>query len=305
MDRRLAMASDARSGLITRADALAVGVPARTWSRRQGTESIERIHPGVARQPGRGTMSDRDRIHPAVLSCSDAAMASHRSAAFLWGALPLRPGDPVDVIVCGRTRRVERSGVTVHRPRDAVDLVPVTRDGVPCTGIVRLLVDIGAINRALTARVLDHFLIAELVTFAEARAAESRHSRQGRAGVVALRMALDEIESFDGGADSALELRFHRMTRRFALPDFDHHAVIEGYEVDFVNRRYRTIVEIDGWAYHGDRSSFERDRLRDLRLAAAGWLVVRLTWAQLTAEQPMVARQLRAVLAARADLGTG
>jgi very-short-patch-repair endonuclease len=32
------------------------------------------------------------------------------------------------------------------------------------------------------------------------------------------------------------------------------------YEVDFLWREQRLVVETDGWATHGDRRSFEADR---------------------------------------------
>jgi len=51
-------------------------------------------------------------------------------------------------------------------------------------------------------------------------------------------------------------------------------------------------------AFHGSRAAFERDRLRDARLVAAGYRVVRVTWRQLTREPIAVAARLGAALAA-------
>jgi very-short-patch-repair endonuclease len=53
------------------------------------------------------------------------------------------------------------------------------------------------------------------------------------------------------------------------------------------------------WArnrFHGHRAAFENDRLRDQQLAAEGYVVVRVTWRQLT-EEPMavLARLARAL----------
>ncbi|HEX2167269.1 MAG TPA: DUF559 domain-containing protein [Longimicrobiales bacterium] len=47
-------------------------------------------------------------------------------------------------------------------------------------------------------------------------------------------------------------------------------------------RTERLVVEIDGFAFHGSRDSFERDRRRDAVLTAAGLRVMRVTWRQLT-----------------------
>jgi very-short-patch-repair endonuclease len=50
-------------------------------------------------------------------------------------------------------------------------------------------------------------------------------------------------------------------------------------------RAERLIVEIDGFEYHRSREAFERDRLRDARLQAAGNRVVRITRRQIS-QQP-------------------
>ena len=44
------------------------------------------------------------------------------------------------------------------------------------------------------------------------------------------------------------------------------------------------IVELDGWAFHRDRVSFESDRNRDADTLAAGLVTVRITWERMTTE---------------------
>ena len=61
--------------------------------------------------------------------------------------------------------------------------------------------------------------------------------------------------------------------------------------------RRRLVVEVDGYAFHGSRVAFERDRSRDARLVAAGYRVLRVTWRQLTAEPERVVAILAAALA--------
>jgi very-short-patch-repair endonuclease len=58
----------------------------------------------------------------------------------------------------------------------------------------------------------------------------------------------------------------------------------------------RLVVEVDGFAYHGGRAAFERDRLRDAELQAAGYRVARVTWRQLV-ERPeaLIARLAQAL----------
>jgi very-short-patch-repair endonuclease len=57
------------------------------------------------------------------------------------------------------------------------------------------------------------------------------------------------------------------------------------------------VVEVDGYAYHGSRAAFERDRRRDADLTAAGYRVVRITWRQLTSEPHAVVARLAVMLA--------
>lgn len=56
-------------------------------------------------------------------------------------------------------------------------------------------------------------------------------------------------------------------------------------------------LEIDGFAFHGDRAAFERDRARDATLAAAGAARMRVSAAQVRDEWPTVLRRLERALA--------
>ncbi len=73
-----------------------------------------------------------------------------------------------------------------------------------------------------------------------------------------------------------------------------------GYVADFVWADEKLVVEIDGYGFHSSRESFERDRRRDQRFAAAGYLVMRITWRQLLHEPYAVVARLAQALAARA-----
>jgi hypothetical protein len=67
-------------------------------------------------------------------------------------------------------------------------------------------------------------------------------------------------------------------------------------ECDFVWPEARLIVELDGYATHGTRRSFEADRARDRALHVAGWRVTRITWRQLRDEPERLAADLRVLL---------
>ncbi len=76
----------------------------------------------------------------------------------------------------------------------------------------------------------------------------------------------------------------------------DHLPDRDGFEVDFVWRDTRLVVEADGWTFHRTRRAFERDRERDQRLLMAGYRVLRFTWRHIVDEPTRVAATLASAL---------
>jgi very-short-patch-repair endonuclease len=101
----------------------------------------------------------------------------------------------------------------------------------------------------------------------------------------------------DGYTRSKAERRMRSLSTAAGLPQPRVNARVEGYLVDFLWPEQRLIVEIDGYATHGDRTAFERDRRRDQALVAAGYRVIRITWRQLTTEPYAVIARLAQALA--------
>ena len=73
---------------------------------------------------------------------------------------------------------------------------------------------------------------------------------------------------------------------------------VGAHEVDFLWRAERLVVEVDGYAFHSSRASFERDRLRDSELQAAGLRVLRVTWRQIVDDPMMLVARLAQALGA-------
>jgi Protein of unknown function (DUF559) len=96
---------------------------------------------------------------------------------------------------------------------------------------------------------------------------------------------------------SALEDRFAAFCRDRALPPPTANVTVLDREVDAYWPGPRLIVELDGFAYHGHRAAFERDRARDAALQAARYQVIRLTHRRLEREADIVAEELRKALA--------
>lgn len=72
-----------------------------------------------------------------------------------------------------------------------------------------------------------------------------------------------------------------------------------GYLVDILYPAERVIVELDGWAFHRDRASFENDRERDAATSALGFLTYRLTRARMRGQGRLEAERLHALLQLR------
>lgn len=270
----------------------ACGIAEHEWHRALKAGQLQQLHPGVARLPG-SPNTPLQRIAAAVLAAGPGALASHRSAARLWGAE--RPGDdPVDLLLPGRDRHLEIGDVIVHRPRDGARLTPQRRANIPCTNIVRTLLDLGAVDPDGVQPALLTALQAGLVRLGGVEVALHEHARPGRAGIRALRNAIAEVSLDRKPVDSVLEKTMNRLVRRYRLPACEFHPVVAGWEVDFRVVGTAVVLECDGWTSHGlDQHQFERDRRKDDDLRAAGWIVVRYTHRAITVRPADTARRFR------------
>ncbi len=268
------------------------GLSRTSWYRAIHDGDLHQLHPGVARLIGTPDTPEQ-RIIAGVLAMGEPALASHRSAARLWG-IPRPDDDPVDVIILGDRRDLTLVGVAIHRPTDRRRLRPQRRYGITCTNILRTLLDLGAVDVAGVHAAVGHAIATRLATLEAIDIAVGEHARRGRGGIVAVRDAVADWSIDDKPADSTLEVAMSRLVERHGLPAVEFHAVIEGFEVDFRVIDSPVIVECDGWAYHGvKRDNFERDRERDARLIAAGWIVLRFTYRAITTRPKATADRIR------------
>jgi very-short-patch-repair endonuclease len=178
-----------------------------------------------------------------------------------------------------------RDGVRTHRlarldPRDRG-----LKFGIPTTSPARALVDLAASATAdEVERAIAEARARRLVT--DRHLSDTLDRARNRPGVSAMRALLRH----QGGprlTRSEAERRLLRLIRAASLPEPEANVRVEGLEVDFLWRQARVIVEVDGFAFHGHRRAFERDRLRDMALRDRGFEVIRVTWKQLV-DQPLL-----------------
>ena len=230
---------------------------------------------------------EHSRAMAAVLAAPDAAL-SHYPAAVVHRVRPPREG-PMHVTTPRDAR--SRPGLTIHRahlhPSDVT-----RRSGIPITSPARTILDLAADSINDAERALNEARILRLVTDASLDAQFTRYPRHR--GTAALRKAAQT----PGFTRSEGERRMFELIRRAGLPAPETNAHVEGYEVDLLWRAQKLIVEVDGYAFHSMRRSFEQDRRRDARLIAHGYRVVRVTWRQLTEEPEALVATLATALAA-------
>jgi very-short-patch-repair endonuclease len=208
----------------------------------------------------------------AVLAIGEGGAVSHRSAAALWGMLRAHDG-PIEVTVPGDGGRETRKGIKLHRSSTFIGDLVIRRNGIAVTKSTRTLRDLHrSVPEPVYQRAIRRALDLRLITS-------------------------DDLKGEDDLTRSELERIFLSLCRRHRLPQPDVNAHAGPYEVDFLWRDRRLIVETDGFRHHGDRSAFERDRTRDAHLQSLGFQVLRFTYRQLTEDRSTVVAALRALLA--------
>jgi len=224
--------------------------------------------------------------HAALLAAGADSGLSYASAAIAY-RMRRNEGEPFEVTVRGRTPR-SRPGLEVHTS-SRVEFRIV--DGLRVTTPARTLLDLAA--REDVSRMLAEAQVLRLVTAAALREELRRHpTHRGAAGLGGL---IDTTEP----TRSELERALAEIIRRAGLPRPRFNARLGRFEVDALWERQRVVVETDGWAVHGHRAAFERDRAKDAELLAAGYVVLRFTWRQVLQEPLVVATRIAQVLAGR------
>lgn len=285
-------------GLVERSQAIAAGLPARTFD-HLASSYLERCHPGVYRL--RGTPPSREqRLLAACLAAGPDAAVSHRAAASSWG-LTEGHADLLE-IATPRRRWPRLTHVTVHRSTDLRGEHVTRRAGVPTTNPMRTVVDLGAVcPRAVVVDAVERGLVVRLFTIVALEAMVFDVAQRGRNGVGVLRRVLDDRALKAARPDGLLEPRMARLFRRFDLPPYAfQHRVFDADgeigRIDFALVMHRIAIEVDGFEAHGTPEAMADDFVRQNRLIAAGWIVLRFTWNQVVRQPRKVAEAIRAVL---------
>ena len=197
-------------------------------------------------------------------------------------------------------------GVEVHRCRriDPVDIVAARSDGVRLTSPPRTLFDSAAIvGPDATESAVEQALMERRCTVPTLTSTMRRLRHGNRPGSAVFEGVLLARPQWRRAARSELERLLRAAIDQAGLPP----AVVnlrmevdgEPIEIDLAWPQWRLAVEVDHPFWHDGRREARRDKRRDRKLAARGWLTVRVTDADVDDALPDALADLRAVLVAR------
>lgn len=296
-DRAIALLAGRQHGVFNRDQAFAAGATARLMKARVGAKDwlvLDMSVYGLPQYPGTWFR----QLKVAELGTRDAAIGC-RSAAALQDLTGFRPGRPEIVVPLTVTSR-SRIAI-VHR---YAGVLTTTVKGFRCTTIAQTLFDLAAERVPVWAiePAMDDALVGKRLGLDELEERLAAYRTARRHGVAMLRALIAE-RTEDGWTppESELERVCAKVlakvgggwARQHRLP---FRGPAKG-RVDFALPAARLIVEADGRRWHTRVADFDRDRWRDNEAVAAGWKVLRFTWAHLTAAPDEVVALLRRSIA--------
>lgn len=295
--------------LTLRADLLDEGYTRDDIKRRLGRRELTAVRPGVYAHSEELTKLDARQRHVLQIEATlrqlgPGVLVSHQSAACLLGITLLRIPTAVQVTRPGGHAGHRRS--TVHTHCAAVDPAEiVVVNGHRVTGAARTIVDLArqaTFEQAVVAA--DSALRRGLVSADGLKDAVRRAAR--RPGVATAQRV---VRFADAGAESAGESVSRVMLHEQAVPPPTLQIVIRGVrgdafaKCDFGWAENRTVGEFDGAQKYGrllcpgetPGDAVFREKIREDRIRALGWHVVRWTWRDLDDRKELAARIGRAL----------
>jgi very-short-patch-repair endonuclease len=279
---------------------LELGYAANTVLEWSFSGRLHRVHHGVY-AVGHRKLTWYSRCWAAVLAAEPdeaapwRAVASHYSAAYLWGLLRFTP----DVMhVTAPTRRRAKRNFRVHFSSILAEEDRAVREGIPVTAVPRLLLDLAI--RARPDQMEGYLERAEDRELLDVRAVEDVLARAGgHRGRGRLGQALAIYQPDPAFTRSKFERRFRQAVKAAGLPAPSMNFNVAGFELDAYWPNLRFAVELDLYETHGSRAAFERDHVRHEELKLLGIEMIRITKPRLDREPKTVMRNLAALLERR------
>jgi very-short-patch-repair endonuclease len=224
----------------------------------------------------------------AILYAGPGAMLSHATALWWHGLLQ---NQPITTQVSTPRKCAPQPGLEVYARR-TVQLIHHRR--LPTTTIPQALLDFAA--TAPIERVVQALAEADYRRVLDQRALYT-FCGSGRVGSATLKRALRQHTPELARTKSVLERAFRALCRRGSIPPYEVNYRLCGITVDAFWPKLGVVVELDGVQGHATPAQLRRDRRRELKLRAAGYVVVRYSYDQIVNEPDAVLADLGAVLA--------
>ena len=295
IDAAIGALAELHHGVVTRWQLLDLGLSSSAIHRRVVAGRLHVLHPGVY-AVGDRALPHFGRLAAAVYASGRHAVASHASAAALhglrghagWPEVTARPG----------TRK--HAGIRITRTvLEPDEITEVQR--IACTTVARTLLDLGTRGDQLAESAVRQAEFLEVFDLAEVSRLLERYPR--RRGTARLRTVINAFADAELRTRSDMEIAFRALVLDANLPEPEMNGTVElgelTIEADAVWREAKLIVELDSRQAHLTMHAFETDRERDRAAALEGWVVIRITWRQLTEQRRRLVRDIRRLLDAR------
>ena len=247
-----------------------LGLDGSAVTKRQARRELHRVYPGVY-AVGHSALSREARWLAAVFAAGEGAALCRKSCAGLLTLERWPPRTP-QVLVPRRHRPI--TGVELHETRNLDPRDVTVVNGIPCTTVPRLFVDL---SDDLIPEELTHYIHEaahwDLLDLRAVRRAMDRAN--GRHNLEVLETAIADWLDGSAGTRSRGEIAFRRAVYEANLPRPDTNRKLLGIEVDFHWPDLGLVIEIDGPPHRSRPPSRLTDAERDLHLGAAGYRVVR------------------------------
>jgi len=231
---------------------------------------------------GHAHVGSQGRMSAAVLACGTGAVVSHSSAAFLLGLWESAPRT-IHVIAANELGR-KIPGIQRHHVPPPVGKDMSTHEAIPCTSPSRTIVDLaGMVGDASLQRTIEQAAVLRILDVPEIDRILSGPRRRGSPR---LRGILGDWRRYPNvRLRSRMEAKLLPLLsqRDLPIPGCNQPLRIgeRSFEIDFLWRRQRLVVETDGGRFHDHPLAQARDLDRNRVLIGAGFRVLRLRWEEL------------------------
>jgi len=266
-------------GTISRDQLRAAGLSDDAIWRLNKDGMLREILPRVYRLAG-APQNWHQRLMAPCLWGGPTAVASHRSAAVLWGFDGFREG-PLEI----SSPKQKQFPGRFRLYRTDVDAALTTRRlGIPVTNAFRTVRDlVYVLDEIRGNQVVDEAVRKGFATLEALWRLVGRESGAGRRGVGQLRRLLEQRSPDYQPSASEFQAVVRRLLHDAGLAFLEEYVITAGdgtfiARADFKLLDAPVIVEAEGRANHSSKLDWEHDLTRRNRITAAGLATVHVTW---------------------------